>query len=177
MMIVEYMSKLNPESYQSTDDIDNRVFPHDLSASLGMGMLPRDAYLLGMIKFAGFKEVYTELYHLVLGWSVNNRKNINNKKKDLYIEDIAMVALDNSISFWTCKMCKGYGYTGEIKKCTKCKGSGEIKPSDSKVAREIGIPRQTFIDTYKNEYSTIIDYLDSMIIMLDLHIKKYYLRD
>lgn len=183
-MSTEVLARLNPKSINFSGNIGGGRgddSPLDVAAALGMGKLSREAYLLALCKFSGFDDVYPELFGWVKEYALNQRMRINPKKGSLYLEDIVKTALDNSIEWDICHWCNGTGEKRDIRKkglstCGKCSGSGKLKPTVLEIAKQAGIPRSTFKDTYKKEYDELIKYLDGLIARIETHLSIYYFR-
>jgi len=185
LMSTEVIARLNPMSIHFGDNVGGGWgddSPLDVAAALGMGKLGRTAYLLALCKFAGFDDVYPELFSWVKQYALTQRMKINPKKRTMYLEELVKTALDNTIDWGLCHWCNGTGQKRDIRKkglssCGKCSGSGKLKPTVFEIAKQAGIPRSTFKDTYKKEYDELIKYLDGLIARIETHLTIYYFRN
>ena len=183
-MIAEKISRLNPKTTnfsQSTGGGHSDDSPLDIAAALGMGNLPRAAYLFALIKFADQKENYDELLFLVRRRALAMRIKSGKKQADRYFLGVTKTALDNAIGWDICHWCKGVGKRRHVHKkgvtdCVKCSGTGKLKPTVFEVAKSAKIPRSTFKDSYAKEYGELIKYFDHLIDRIETHLFIYYYR-
>lgn len=163
MANVNLMALLSPSSinYNSTPGGTPQLTAEDVAGALGMGNLPREAYLLGLLKYADDKTVLHELDKLVQEYvikvGVRNKWREpwpSDKKKSLFFFlQFGRQMINEVLKENTCKTCNGtgvYQHKALTRKCNCNDGKKEI--AKSKLASNCGITYQNWHKTWHPRY-------------------------
>ena len=178
----EILARLNPLSvhFGDTGGGWGEFTPLDLAAALGMGNLSRTAYLLALVKFAGFADLVPELERRAYG-EILELFHKNDIERGEYFDAMAKAALYEVVDWNICPKCLGLGEVRAPKvkglvACKKCDGSGKVFPSNRELAKRCGIPKTTFINKYRKQYDRMVNQLEDLITEIEAHLKRYYFK-
>lgn len=132
----------------------------DISATLGMGHLPRAIELFLWLKFVGDKTVLRELDQLILThvqqqamlckwrspWPQDARKT------RLFHLQLGRMALNEILDENRCSPCEGRGKTRSYHPCKRCGGTGRSFLRAAECGRWCGIDRKAWINTWQVRY-------------------------
>ncbi|WP_163832197.1 hypothetical protein [Spartinivicinus ruber] len=166
------MTLLTPKSvkYEGVPGGMPTLTPEDVAAALGMGDLPREAYLLGLVKYNNDKTVIHELDKLTQQFIIT--KGINekwrepwptDKKKSLFFFlQFARQMINEVIFENTCQTCNGTGVYQHKSFTRKCRCSnGKRALTKAELAEKCCITYKSWCQTWHARYLECLDELHS----------------
>ncbi|MCX4025125.1 hypothetical protein H0A36_30130 [Endozoicomonas sp. SM1973] len=148
-------------NYEGVPGGTPQLTAEDVAGALGMGNLPREAYLLGLLKYAGDKTVLHELDRLVQeyvirvgvreGWREPWPKE---KKKSLFFFlQFSRQMINEVLNENICKTCNGtgiYQHKSVTRKCNCNNGKKELNKSG--LAKNCCIAYKNWHNTWHSRY-------------------------
>ncbi len=149
-------------NYEGVPGGTPQLTAEDVAGALGMGNLPREAYLLGLLKYAGDKTVLYELDTLVqkyvIGVGVKEKWREpwpNDKKRSLiFFKQFARQMINEVITENICNSCKGTGVDRRSNKYRKCNcNNGKREPLKKDLAKFCGMSDKCWRERWHTRYT------------------------
>ncbi|MCX4027917.1 hypothetical protein H0A36_28520 [Endozoicomonas sp. SM1973] len=149
-------------NYEGVPGGTPQLTAEDVAGALGMGSLPREAYLLGLLKYAEDKTVLHELDRLVQeyvigvgvkeGWREPWPKE--KKRSLMFFKQFARLMINEIVDENICKSCNGTGIFSHSKLIRKCNcTNGKKALSKLKQAKFCNINHQAWNERWYERYS------------------------
>ncbi|WP_163834663.1 hypothetical protein [Spartinivicinus ruber] len=178
------MTLLTPKSvkYEGVPGGMPTLTPEDVAAALGMGDLPREAYLLGLLKYTDDKTVLHELDNLVQEFVI--KKGIeegwrepwpNEKKRSLmFFKQFARSMINEVVDDNLCKRCNGSGIDCRTSHHRKCNcNNGRRAPLKKELAKYCGINEKCWRERWHTRYTESLKQIHTWRAQLIWHLHTF----
>ncbi|WP_163833358.1 hypothetical protein [Spartinivicinus ruber] len=169
-------------NYEGVPGGTPQLTAEDVAGALGMGNLPREAYLLGLLKYAGDKTVLHELDTLVqkyvIGVGVKEKWREpwpNDKKRSLmFFKQFARLMINEIVFENLCDVCKGTGIDKRSNKFRKCNCNDGRRPlTKIKQAEFCGIFEKCWRERWYTRYEVCLKQVHKWNAQIIFHLSEY----